>query len=323
MQPYLATARRFRWVVSIVLALVWGVGLAAAWIEYTTTYESAATVWVVRAAGELTVTDPNDPNIAVIQTAAASQAEVLKQLLQTRTFVADVINRTSLHDELASAADQRDYLDRVQKRFRVEALGTSLLRVSFAGHDPQTPSELVNAALAVRAERLSESRSASAAALTTLYQHELRFAQQRAQEAQRALDQFNKDHTPPLSEADDHVQGQLRLTLDLALVRVGDLRGRMERSALGPAVLEVSGIEFQIIDAPRVETAPSGGERSAIVIAIVAFVAGAGLVTLLILLATLLGDRIVQEVRTGGERAPLTTTSGTAGARGSASTVPR
>jgi hypothetical protein len=63
----------------------------------------------------------------------------------------------------------------------------------------------------------------------------------------------------------------------------------MDRSALAPALLEVSGVEFQIVDEPRVSLKPSGGERAAMTIAAVALVAGAGLVSLLVLIATLLG----------------------------------
>jgi hypothetical protein len=332
MQPYLNTAQRLRWVVLMILAVVWGVGLASAWIEYTTTYESAATVWVIRASPALSVTDPDDPNIALIQTAASQQAEVLEQLLETRSFLVDVIERTSLRAVLEAAPDQREFIDDIRKHFDVEVLGTSLLRVSFAGKDPNTPPELVNAALTVRAERLSESRVASAAALSTLYQRELQFAEKQALDAQRALDQFNAEHRPPLSTADEHVQAQLRLGLDFSLVRLGDLRGRLERSSLAPALLEVSGIEFQIVDEPRIENVPSGGERSAMLIAIVSFVAGTGLATLLILTGTLLASRLGRPTHAGGssptrvrgaEHASLTTVPGTADAAGGASTARR
>src|SRR5256886_301248 len=110
MQPYLATARAFRWVLVATLVLVWGAGLVAAVVEYKSTYQSEATIWAVRAAPALSVTDPDDPNIALIQTAAAQQAEVLKQLLQTRSFLIDVIGRTSLKSRFATSGDQDGFL---------------------------------------------------------------------------------------------------------------------------------------------------------------------------------------------------------------------
>ena len=287
MQPYLSTARRFRWLLVAILGVVWGAGLVAAWLEYTTTYQSDATVWVIRPSPELNVTGADDPNVAIIQTAASQQAEVLKQLLQTRSFLADVVVRTSLRRELEVASDQGRYLDSVQKRFRVETLGTSLLRISFTAHDAATPPELVRAALAVRAERLSQARTASSAALSTLYQRQIEFADGQAMEAQKALDDFNQSHKAPLSDTDQHRQAQLRLSLDFALVRLADLRGRMERAVLAPALIEVSGVEFQVVDEPRVESSPSGGERSALVIAFVSLAAGAALVTLLTLAGTI------------------------------------
>src|SRR5438045_7947095 len=114
--------REFRWILVTMLVIVWGAGLAAAIFEYTSTYESEATIWAVRAAPALSVTDPNDPNIALIQTAASQQAEVLKQLLQTRSFLADVVERTSLKAAFDGAANQDQYLDDIRKRFHVDTL---------------------------------------------------------------------------------------------------------------------------------------------------------------------------------------------------------
>src|SRR5206468_4190913 len=107
--------------------------------------------------------------------------------------------RTSLKEAFDRAANQDQYLDDIRKRFRVETLGTSLIRVSYAAHDPATPSELVKTALVVRAERLEQSRQASSAALTLLYQRQLDFAQQQALDAQKAFDGFNQSHTAPLA----------------------------------------------------------------------------------------------------------------------------
>jgi len=287
--PYLATARAFRWTIAAILLVVCGAGLARAGIEYRSTYLSQATVWAIRAAPALSVTDPDDPNIALIQTAAAQQAEVLKQLLQTRSFLIDVVGRTSLKASFLAAADQDGFIDDIRKRFRIETLGTSLIGISYAGRDPTTPTELINAALVVRAERIDQARQLSSAALSLLYQRQLEFANQEAQDAQKALDAFNQSHRETLTEPDQHVRAQLQLDLDFALVRLSDLRGRAERATIAPALLEVSGLEFQIVDEPRASTKPSGGERTAVSIVFVALAAGIGLAALLVLAATLLG----------------------------------
>ena len=300
MQRYLATARAFRGLLVAILIIVWGAGFAAAFVEYASTYESQATIWAVRASPALSVTDPDDPNIALLQTAAAQQAEVLKQFLQTRSFLEDVVARTSLKSAFQSAADRGDFLDDVRKRFRVETLGTSLIRVSFAAHDPATPPELVKAALIVRGERLEQSRLASSAALGLLYQRQIEFAEGQVLDAQKALEDYQRTHRPPLGEADQHVQAQLRLNVDFAQQRLSDLRAKADRAKLAPALLEVSGLEFQVIDEPRVEARPSGGERRAMTIAGVSIVAGAALAMLLVVVATFLrerGPRIVTVVR--------------------------
>src|SRR2546423_15693921 len=75
----------------------------------------------------------------------------------------------------------------------------------------------------------------------------------------------------------------------------------------------MSGVEFQIVDAPRVDATPSGGERSAITIAVVALAAGAGLGTLLVLVATLVGAR--RPVAAAAERVKAGEVSGGAAAR--------
>ena len=291
MQRYLATARAFRGVLAAILIIVWGAGFAAALKEYASTYESQATIWVVRASPALSVTDPDDPNIALLQTAAAQQAEVLKQFVQTRSFLEEVVRRTSLKSAFESSADKDEFIDDIRKRFRVETLGTSLIRVSFAAHDPATPPEVVKAALVVRGERLEQSRLASSAALSLLYQRQIEFAEGQALDARKALEDFQRSNPPPLGEADQHLQAQLRLNSDFAASRLNDLKGKADRAQLAPALLEVSGMEFQIVDEPRVEANPSGGERRAMTIAGVATLAGAALASLLVVVATLLRAR--------------------------------
>jgi hypothetical protein len=307
MQRYLATARAFRGVLVAILIIVWGAGIAGALNEYASTYESAATIWVVRASPALSVTDPDDPNIALLQTAAAQQAEVLKQFVQTQSFLEDVVGRTSLKPAFDSAADQDEFIDDIRRRFRVETLGTSLIRVSFTAHDPATPPELVKTALVVRGERLEKSRQASSAALSLLYQRQIEFAEGQALDARKALEDFERSHPTPLGDADQHVQAQLRLSVDFALFRLSDLRGKADRAQLAPALLELSGLEFQIVDEPRVATSPSGGERRAMTITGVAIAAGAALAVLVVVVATLLRARGPRRVaaETEGPRTEL------------------
>ena len=292
MRPYLHTARRLRWLLVAILLVVWGAGIGAAVVELSTSYQADATVWVIRPAPELSANSGDDPNVALVQTAASQQAEVLKQLLQTRSFLADVVARTSLLPAYQTAADQKQFLEQIRKRFKVDTLGSSLIRVSYVGHDPRSPSELITAAFAMRAERLSQARTASSAALGTLFQRQIEFAEGQVRDAQKALDQFNQTHSAPLNDADQHLVAQLRLNVDYAVVALQDLQGRRDRAVLAPAILEVSGLEFQVVDDARVATEPSGGERSALTIAFVALAGGAALVALFTLLATLLGRRL-------------------------------
>jgi len=288
MRPYLATARRYRWLLLTIIALIWGAGLAAAFVEYKTTFESEATIWVLRASPELTVTSPNDPSQPILQTAATQQADLLDQLLLTDAFVRDVVRQTSLRAALDAAPDESRFLERVAKGFQVQTHGTNLLTVAYVAQDPVLAAEMVNAVLAVRADRIAQASVTFSAAASTLYQQQFKVAQAQAIDAQSAVDKFDQSHTAPLSDLEQHQRDQLRLALDFAQVRLGDIKGRIDQATLAPAVLAVSGMEFQVVDQPRVENSPRGGTRPAATIAAVAIAAGAALAALLVLLGTIL-----------------------------------
>jgi uncharacterized protein involved in exopolysaccharide biosynthesis len=287
-QPFLSSARRYRWVVLGILLIVWGTGLTAAYIEYKTTYEAKSTIWVLKAAADLTVPNPSDPNVPLVQTAASQQADLLNQLLATRSFVRDVIGRTSMKATLDVTKNESAFLDDVRKHFKVATLGPNMLTVAFDGRDPALAAALVQAALDVRQERLTSARVDGTSALGALYKQEFDVAQSRVLDAQKAVDQFTADHQPPLSDLDQHQLAQLRVTLDLAQVRVSDLQGRIDQSVLAPALLEISGLEFQVVDPPRAETTPTGGTKNATTLALVALVTGLVLAALLVLVGTLL-----------------------------------
>lgn len=299
MQPYLRAARRYRWVLLAIVVLLSGSGFAAAYVEYTTTYEAEATIWVLQPSPELAAATADSPEVPLIQTVATQQVELLNQLLKTRSFVREVAGRTSLRPVIEAEPDDRKALDGVRKSFRIRTLGTNMLSVAYTAHDPQTPFEMVNAVLAAREERVAQARIAGTTAVSTFYQREFEVAQSQALEAQRKLNEFNETHGAPLSPDDEHVQSQLRLTLDFAQVRLGDLKGRIDRAVLAPAIIETSGMEFQVVDTPRIDSAPRGGERTAMILAAAGIGSGLALAALLTLIATLLADHIGGPVDVG------------------------
>src|SRR2546428_13044754 len=84
MRPYLDTARRYGWIIFIVLGLTWGSGIAMAYLEYSTSFQADATVWTQRGLLQLQtdgrlvvspeVAPPQDPAVATLMTPAAEQA---------------------------------------------------------------------------------------------------------------------------------------------------------------------------------------------------------------------------------------------------------
>src|SRR5207245_9419033 len=107
-----------------------------------------------------------------------------------------------------------------RRPFRVPTLRTYILSIHQTAHDPRVPPEVVNAAIAVRQDRVARARIDVTTAVSTLYQREFEVAQAQALDAQRELDQFNQSNKPPLSAAADHHEAQLRLALDMALARL-------------------------------------------------------------------------------------------------------
>ena len=296
---YVTAAMRYRWVILGILAVVWGAGLAGAYHEYTTTYESQATIWVLRPSPELTNTNPEDPGTPVIQTVASQQAELLSQLLRSDSFVREVVDQTSQRSALRSAPNEMAFLAGIRKRFDVETLGTNMLRVSYTTSDPRTPVEMVNAALTVRTERVLQARATSTAAVGTLYRREFETAQAQALDAARELDAFKTSHTGTLAPADESHLAQLQLAVDFAQSRLNELRGRADRAAVAAAVLEMSGLEFEVVDEPREQGTPSGGGRAAAILALVSLAAGSLLAGLLVFAGTMLADHVAGPLDVG------------------------
>jgi uncharacterized protein involved in exopolysaccharide biosynthesis len=305
MRQYLDTALGYRWVIIVVLALVWGAGVAAAYIEYSTTFEAEATVWTHRgllrleADGRLVISPesapPEDPDVAMHMTPSAEQAELLRQLLQTRSFVRDVLARASLPVP-SSPRDEREFLDEVEKRFKVEVLGTNLFRLSYRARDPHSGPAVVLAALARSRELSVQARTATTEAATNSYKSELTLAQSHALDAQRALDGFDQAHRPPLSPSDEYRQSQLRLALADANRHVADLQARIDRAAVMADVVQTAqSLDFRIVDEPVEDVRPSGGLRPAALIAGSALAGGLALASLLVVAGTLLASRVGHE----------------------------
>jgi hypothetical protein len=302
LERYLYTARRYRWVIAAILLVLGISGSIAALAEFNSAFESNATIWVSRnAQSVLQATDlTTDPSVPNFNTPAGEYAEVFGQLLQTQTFLGQVIARTSLDAQFLSSADQIAFLDDIRKRFRVQALGTNLVKVTYRGDSPNVAFEMVGAALAERDARASQQQLNSTSVTTAFYQKEYELAQQEAVRTQQDLDKFNAGHRAPLNTADDYTQRQLRLASDLAQVRVNDLKVQIDRTAIGSALLQLTGTaDNQLLDPPQLQPKPSGGLRQAAFVFGVMMAGAVGLVGLLIVVGTLLTASVASEADLG------------------------
>jgi len=298
MRRYLDTARRYRWVILVVLALTWIPGAAMAYLEYTTSFEADATIWTERQAQQFAPISPQDPGLTSLLTPASEQAGILMQLLQTRSFLQEVVRRTSI--PVPAEMDERRFLQEISKRYRVEVLGTNLCRLSYRARDPDTGPKMVIAALEVRQDTLAASRTAATAAAATFYRSQLGVAEEQALEAQRELDAFDATHRPPFSQPDEYQQRQLRLAVEETKARVTDMKTRIDQSSVLPSLLKMAdALDFQVVDEPLDEVKPSGGTRPAAVIAGSAALSGLALAIALVLGGTLLARRVGAEADIG------------------------
>jgi uncharacterized protein involved in exopolysaccharide biosynthesis len=300
MHRYVESARRLWPLLALVLGLVWLPGLIAAYTEYVTTFESAATVWVERASTQYSVGGANDPSLGAHVSPGPEQAEVFTQLLQTNSFLEEVVNVTSLRSIFAAVLDREKFFGEIRKRFKAQALGTNLVRVSYRANEPGIAAEMVSAALAARESRVKAARIAATTASITFYQREYEIAQKQSLTSQRELDSFNATHTGRLSSGDEYQQNQLRLAVEVALGRLSDLRQRLERGAVSTALLDLAeSINFQVIDRPRAEPYPSGGTRGATLVGGVALAGGFVLFVIIVAVSALLNDKVdgIEDVR--------------------------
>lgn len=309
MKPYGETARRYAFVLIVIFALTWGVGAYLAYIEYTHSFEADAVIWTDRQSSQFTSLSPQDPGFSSLVTPAEQQASLLRQLLVTRSVLMDTLDRAGI---ARPADDDQASYDAISKRFRVDVLGTNLIRVSYRATDPQTAPKMLVAALAERQDRLRSTQSAATSAAATYYKAELDVAQNRVVDAQRELDNFSATHRAPLSAADDYQLRTLQIAVDDARARVSDLRTRIDGSSVLPDILKLAdALDFQVIDEPLADARPSGGGRPAALIIGSAGAAGVALAALVIVLGTLLRPGSArrsasQEVARSGEVAVST-----------------
>jgi uncharacterized protein involved in exopolysaccharide biosynthesis len=184
----------------------------------------------------------------------------------------------------------------MSKRFKVDVLGTNLFRLSYRARDSRSGQEVVLAALALRREQSVEARKTATDAATNSYRRELALAQSQAVAAQNELEAFDREHRPPLGILDEYGQRQLRVAVENARTRIGDLTARIDRSAVMADIVDTAdSLDFQVVDRPVEDARPSGGTKPAAMIAGSAMVGGLVLVSLLVVGCTLLASRIGTE----------------------------
>ena len=130
---YLGTFYRGRRLYIPVLLLLLVATAVGTYYLARTQYEATARIWVDKPALD-NVLDPNAPSAFV--SPGQQQADKLTQLLQTDSFVADILTNTTVSARLSNEADRDRVIKEVRGKLAVTPLGTNTVKITYAGSDP-------------------------------------------------------------------------------------------------------------------------------------------------------------------------------------------
>jgi uncharacterized protein involved in exopolysaccharide biosynthesis len=263
---------------TIVLPIVIGVIAFAA----PAPYESAAGVWVERAT-YLSYRDEFERWL----TPAQSQTNRLNELLRTRSFLVDVVLRSSLADEVASEAGRERMRQLFSEGLAVEPNGEHLIVVRFRAATPELAQDLVNAVVEAFQVKVADDRTGQAQLAISFYQARVVESDEQLAGATAALRRYVGASPSPRPGATQLDSQALELQ---RRVEYAESEAERARSLLDQARLEVSASQkgqelgFRVVDPPQLATAPTRQLRRTLMYPVVGTLGGIVLSGLLLLL---------------------------------------
>lgn len=270
-------------------------------------YESIVGVWVDRP----TYLDRKG-GAPQYTSAAASQASQLAELLHTRAFMLDVVQRTSLAPLLASKAGEarvQDLLDRgVTVAAASQAGGSHLLTIRTRFTTPQLAYQVAQAIVDAYVDRNSNQLIDQSSTAISFFQSQLQSAQDNATKASQDLSQYaiamgyasSGDGTPlapdvQSTSAYDPRFAELQANAHFAQQQVDQARAALQSAQQSSAAaMQGADVGFQVIDPPQVPTAPVTQLKNALIYVAAALVVGLG-ISVLVLVLLLASDRSIRQ----------------------------
>jgi uncharacterized protein involved in exopolysaccharide biosynthesis len=284
----------FRHLVLIVLPLVViPLDVAAFVLSTPAQYEASAGMWVEQA----TYLNYSTDDINRYLPPSQNQKNRLVELMQTKSFVADIARNTNLAS-LAKAPDGDALLKEIFARdFDVSANGDHLLTFRFRAEDRDLAVAVLDSTVAVFKNRAASDRFGQAQVAITFYQSRFTDAENKLASARAALAKYVTDNPSVAATVS-------RAGIQVASVdpQFADLQRRVDasqrdadaaRASLEKAELDVSageqGLElgFRIVDPVEPSLSPSRQLKKVLIYPIVAVLAGLMLSAALLLLFAL------------------------------------
>lgn len=293
----------FRHALLILLPVIVIPFVVTAWVLSTPPqYEAQAGIWVERPAylgfsgDELTRYLPP----------ATAQRNRLVELMRTRSFISDVIAKTSLEELFRVQGGGDVALDQIFARdFEVNQNGDHLLAIRFRSEQRDTALDIVNSVVNQFKARASEDRRSQAQLAISFYQGQLSDADGSLSQARSDLAKY-LDANPAVARTLatngldvarlDPQFAEFQRRVDSALRNSDSARGSMQAAQFDFAAgVQGDALGFRVVDAAGVSATPSRQLRKLLMYPIVALVAGVALGAALLLLFAL-SDRSVRSL---------------------------
>lgn len=249
-----------------------------------TQYEATARIWVDKPALD-NVLDPNAPS-GYVTSPAQQQADKITQLLQTDSFMVQILQNTNASGRLTGDRDRA--IKDTRGKLAVTTLGANTVKITFAGSDPVLCQQVVQGTIdQFRAWDLT-ARVEQSAIERQFYQKQLQIYQNQVDAAAKRVADFQSAHPYPDPTSPQYLELQgLQRDLDSARALLSTTSTKIEQANAANSLSDTSRqYEFQILDAPTVPTKPAATTTRLLEYLALGLVASLGLILCAVAFAT-------------------------------------
>ncbi len=301
MKPYVATLFRGKWLYLLVLVIMLSSSAAGAYVMAGSEYQSSARIWIDR--------PPLGNIIGMPQgyaTPAQTQGDILYQLIQTDSFMTDVIKRTKAANALTGNPETDGRLiTALRDKLVYMVIGPNTVLISSSGQDPILCQQMVQGIIDQYRGWVIGSRLDQSSAEIEYYQKQVQTYQLQMDEAKKEFDAFRAKHPSLEGEGNDYLMlefTRLQREYDAARGLVTTAQNKLDQAGL-LETLSIDGkqSDFRILDEPTVPVEPLTSLKKVLKYLILGGGASFGLVIATVVLFTW----IDKAVRTADDLAKL------------------